>query len=117
MLWENFIRKIHHNVHGRQTINYKFLKSKNCSIRDTESINTITNTNWIEHYKSILDESEKEVLIDIGDTDIDVSLIRMRKFQETFKQLRKSGNSCNRQFKPWKNKYGGNIFHQCAKLL
>ena len=77
---EHFIGKTEHDVRGKNSTAYKFLKSMNFGINDTASINTIPKNNWIEHCKSLWYDPEKEALTDIGETHLNVDLITMRKF-------------------------------------
>jgi hypothetical protein len=48
--WEKFISTIEHDVHGRQQIAYKVIKSLNSTQRDTAQINNIKTEQWTKNY-------------------------------------------------------------------
>ena len=82
----------------------------NSSLRDTTSINTIPKNNWIDHYKLLWNNLEKEALVDIGEINVNVDLITMREFQKSLQNLKNRKatgiNSINLEL----IKYGENFF-------
>jgi hypothetical protein len=51
--WEKFISITEHDVHGRQQIAYKVIKSLNSAQRDTAQINNIKIEQWTKNYKEL----------------------------------------------------------------
>lgn len=51
--WERFIGCIEHDLHGRQSLAYKVIKTLNKNERENIQINAIDKQSWIEHYKKL----------------------------------------------------------------
>ena len=110
--WERFIANIENDIHGRQLIAYKVMKTINNSEKEQLRINVIKVDDWIDYYKNlwydegIIQEDQQEV-VDTRGLD-DLTLDELNEALRTSKNRKAAGmNNINTEL--WK--YGGIILH------
>lgn len=111
--WNRFISDIEADVHGRQMIAFKIMKTLNKEEKDQIMINSIEEEKWIKHYQDLwFGEGKKEddVLLEEENTEglDDISLEELTDAFQTTRNRKATGlDGINIEL--WK--YGGIILH------
>ena len=111
--WDRFISTIEADIHGRQNIAYKVMRSMNSEEKDRLMINNIKKEEWIEHYRRLwqTDETEETILETENTRGLgldDLTMDEMTEALKTIKNRKATGiNGVNAEM--WK--YGGTMLH------
>ena len=85
--WDKFISDIEHDVHGRQTMAYKFIRNLNNDERDRANIDTIEVKEWINHYRNLWFNPTAPLTIEMGTIERDIDCIDMVELKNILKYM------------------------------